>query len=306
MPTSCPKCLRENADGATTCTGCGLIFANYDPEAATRLRAERAAHHAAAARSRNALMLAGGLLLAGLAGVAWWTNRPDPYAVAAPTDAARSRFSGQALDYAGSGAELRLVDINGGERAIGRIEAGGRFRFELPSDLAPLAPPSWLTGSPPGDPTTWNARQREFDRLRKTPEYQASVDLYGLGAGEGWRTIASEPSGLVAARYGVIYVGPGDERGDLIASNSDHRGMAMPGDHMLVFVHANRAGRVDGEALRLSTFGAEVANPWKLDLQPGWNVVLSRQLADLNTLEYVTTDTPRDLQWRTLDPRTLR
>jgi hypothetical protein len=306
MSNPCPKCRRENPAGAETCAGCALIFANYDPHAVAQLRADRAARRAEAARSRNGLLLVGTLLLAGLAGGAWWSSRPDPYAFAAPPDVAGTVFDGKALDYHGPGAELRLVDVDGGEQVVGRLAADGSFRFRLPADVAPLPLPSWLASATPGDPAQWNERQRRFDEYRRTPMFRHSLALRGLGAGDAWRTLTMAPDDLVAARFGVIYVGSGSERGDLIATNSDLRGIAGPGDQMLVLIHANRAGRVEGIAERLNGFGAEVGNPWTLDLHAGWNLVLSRQLGDYMTLEYVSGELPDDLQWRALDPRTLR
>lgn len=306
MSTHCPKCGCAKPVGAEACAGCGLIFAKFDPDAAQRLRTERLARQADSARARKGLLVAGVLLMAAIAGGGWWISRPDPYAATAPVDVARSAFSGQALGYAGPGAELRLADVHGGERTVGRIDPDGRFRFDLPADMPPVPLPPLMSDAPPaGDPSTWNDGQRRWAEERLTPAFRTIVALHGLGVADGWRALSRSTDDLIVSRFGVIYVGAA-ERGDLIASNSDHRGIALPGDHLLVLVHANRSGRIEGVANHVNAFGVEVGNRWTLDLRAGWNLAICRQARDLMTLEYVTVALPDDLRWRTIDPRTLQ
>jgi hypothetical protein len=298
---SCPKCGAARPDAATLCPACGLVFAHYDPAAQARQREAREAARAGAARSRRAvsLVLAAAFvaLLAGL----WWFGRTPAQAFVAPTGEGRV-FGGLAHDYAGSGAELYLVQGGHTVQAIGRIEKGGRFRFELPArlTLSRLTPTmvQQLKNMAPG-PSATNDRNRE--RIARWPAQPESA-VHGLHAGDGWSELSVEPLEMNVARYGVAY-GDQDGHGDLFAANAEMGRIALPGQAMVVLVYADRAGRVRGKAHALNAFGAEVENRWELELRPGWNLVTSEQNDDMATLSYRSGRLPDDLEWWTLAGR---
>jgi hypothetical protein len=297
----CPKCGAASADGAATCAACGLVFANYDPAAQARLRQARETVRAEAARSRRAMSLvlaaAFVVLLAGL----WWFGRTPAQAFVAPTGEGRL-FSGLAHDYAGAGAELYLVQGGHTVQAIGRIERGGRFRFELPGrlSLSRLTPTMvlQLRNMGPG-PSATNDRNRE--RIARWPAQPESA-VHALYAGDGWSDLSVEPLEMNVARYGVAYGGQ-DGHGDLFAANAEMGRIALPGQAMVVLVYADRAGRVRGDAHSLNAFGAEVKNRWELELRPGWNLVTSEQNDDMATLSYRSGRLPDGLEWWTLAGR---
>ena len=259
----CPKCGAASPDGAATSPACGLVFANFDPAAQARQREAREAARAEAARSRRAMSLGlAAALLALLAGL-WWSGRTPAQAFVAPTGDGRI-FGGLAHGYVGAGAELYLVQGGQTVQAIGRIERGGHFRFELPA----------------------------------RPESA----VHALYAGDGWSELSVEPLEMNIARYGVAYGNP-SEHGDLFAANAEMGRVALPGQAMVVLVYADRAGRMRGNAHALNAFGAEVENRWELELRPGWNLVTSEQTADMATLAYRSGRLPDGLEWWTLAGR---
>lgn len=300
----CPKCQALNADGSSTCIACGLIFARYDPQAQARVLAEhrmrRAAEREASDDARRAGWIIGAVvLLFAAAGIAW-TLRTVPQQYSPP---AGTTFSGFAHEYAGAGAELMLVGNEEPGVPVGRIEADGSFRFELPASMElPRIPPALVAQAAEfalADPAK-GAEQRANLQLHFSTAESA---VRRLGAGMGWSELEVLPRDMNVGRYGVVYQSPG-ERGDLFASNSDLKRVALPGEHMLVLVYADRAGSVRGVAQAMNAFGVEVPNAWELTLEPGWNLVISEQTANLGRLAYRTGPTPDDLEWYAIDPRT--
>ena len=296
---TCPKCGAARPDASAACAACGLVFANYDPAAQARRSAEREAARRAAARSRRAVSLVLALGLVALVAGLWWFGRTPAQAFAAPTQGGRV-FAGLAHDYAGEGAELYLVQGGHTVQAIGRIEKGGRFRFELPAQLTlprlPVTMQQLAKGIAAG-PGSDALRER----VARWPSQPESA-VHGLHAGDGWSGLDVAPLEMNAARYGVVY-GNESEHGDLFAANARMGRIALPGQAMVVLVYADRAGRVQGDAHSLNAFGAEVKNRWELDLRPGWNLVTSEQTADMATLRYRSGRLPADLEWWTLAGR---
>lgn len=297
----CPKCGAASPDGAATCPACGLVFANFDPAAQARQREAREAARAEAARSRRAMSLGlAAALLALLAGL-WWSGRTPAQAFVAPTGDGRI-FGGLAHGYVGAGAELYLVQGGQTVQAIGRIERGGHFRFELPArlPLSRLTPTMELQLKNMGpEPSATNDRNRE--RIARWPARPESA-VHALYAGDGWSELSVEPLEMNIARYGVAYGNP-SEHGDLFAANAEMGRVALPGQAMVVLVYADRAGRMRGNAHALNAFGAEVENRWELELRPGWNLVTSEQTADMATLAYRSGRLPDGLEWWTLAGR---
>lgn len=236
-------------------------------------------------------------LLSGL----WWFGRTPAQAFSPPSGAGRV-FAGLAHDFDGNGASLYLVKGGHTVQAIGRIEAGGRFRFELPerlslSRLTPMMEQYLKSGS--GS----TAGMSESNRLRfaRWPTQPESA-VHALHAGEGWSELSVEPLEMNLARYAVAYAD--DARyGDLFAANGGMGAIALPGQAMVVLVYADRAGRMSGKAHTLNAFGADVVNRWDLDLQAGWNLVTSEQTGDMATLSYRSGPLPDDLEWWTLAGR---
>lgn len=298
---SCPKCGAARPDAAATCAACGLVFANYDPAAQARRREARETARADAARSRRMFSMVVAIAFLAFVAALWWSGRTPAEAFASPTNGGRV-FAGLAHDYEGDGAELYLVQRGHTVQAIGRIEKGGRFRFELPAQLPlPRLPPmmqQWAktVGDRPGE-----ANDRLRERLARWPTLPESA-VHGLDAGDGWKDLGVEPLAMNAARYGVVY-GTDTAHGDLFAANAEMGPVALPGQAMLVLVYADRAGRVQGRAQTLNAFGAEVENHWELELQAGWNLVVSEQNADMATLAYRSGRLPDDLEWWTLAGR---
>lgn len=231
----------------------------------------------------------------------WWFGRTPAQAFTPPTEGGRV-FAGLAHGFGGGGAPLHLVKGGHTVQVIGRIEAGGRFRFELPdrlslSRLTPMMEQHLKTGS--GSTAGMSESNRE--RFARWPTQPESA-VHALHAGEGWSDLSVVPLEMNIARYAVAYAD--DARyGDLFAANDEMGVIALPGQAMVVLVYADRAGRMSGKAHALNAFGAEVANRWDLDLQAGWNLVTSEQVGDMATLSYRSGPLPDDLEWWTLAGR---
>jgi hypothetical protein len=300
----CPVCHAPLADGSTTCGACGLVVARYDPEAHARVVARRQAklaseHAVLLAARRNVALVAGFvMLLAALAVV--WRSRDVPQQFSPP---AGQVFGGIAHEYAGAGATLLLVGAEMPAVPVGRIEPDGRFRFELPAvvDL-PRIPPAMLAQAAEYERMDVESGARHRAQVESRYATPASA-VRRLAAGAGWNALQVTPGDINVGRFGIVYDAPG-ERGDLFPANSAMEGIAVPGDHMLVFVHADRDGTVRGEAIATNAFGVEVPNAWDLTLRKGWNLVISEQTAHPGRLAYRSGPLPDDLEWYAIDPRT--
>lgn len=302
----CPKCQVVNPSSAPVCEGCGLIFARYDAGAQARVEAarrasERTRRQDARRLHRFAWVVAGTALAAILLGV-WWKGRPTPQDFAAPQGNAHR---GIAHEFAGDGADLVLVSAEGPVQVIGRIDRGGAFSFELPASLdLPRVPDEARL---PPDAKFRNDQERAVIEQRMAAR-AASYDhpaaaVRRLHAGDGWQSLEVQPAALNVGRYAIAYQGPGGS-GMLVASNTDLQGIALPGDHVLAFVYADRAGTVRGTAIATNAMGLEVPNDWSLALKPGWNLVTSEQTANLARIAYRSGAVPGDLAWYAIDPRT--
>lgn len=236
-----------------------------------------------------------------LASGLWWFGRTPAQAFNPPTGGGRV-FTGLAHDFDGGGAPLHLVKGGHTVQEIGRIEAGGRFRFELPARLSLSRLTSMMEQHlKSGGGSTAGMSDSNRERFARWPTQPESA-VHALHAGEGWSELSVEPLEMNIARYAVAYAD--DARyGDLYAANDEMGAIALPGQAMVVLVYADRAGRMRGKAHTLNAFGAEVANRWELELQAGWNLVTSEQAGDLATLRYRSGPLPVDLQWWTLAGR---
>ena len=234
------------------------------------------------------------------AGIGWFGRTPAQ-AFSLPTGGGRI-FTGLAHDYSGSGAALYLVKGGQTVQAVGRIEAGGRFRFELPARLSLSRLTSMMEQHlKSGGGSVAGMSESNRERFARWPTQPESA-VHALHAGDGWSVLSVEPLQMNIARYAVAYAGDA-EHGDLFAANDRMGRIATPGQAMVVLVHADRAGRMRGKAHALNAFGAEVTNSWDLDLQAGWNLVTSEQVGDMATLRYRSGPLPDDLQWWTLAGR---
>ena len=246
-----------------------------------------------------------GLVLAALVALAglglWWAGRAPLQAYAPPLGEGRE-FAGFAHGYEGAGADLVLVQGGQTGATVGRIEAGGRFRFVLPAQM----PTPRLTramelqlhymGDAGGETNDANRA-----RIAAWPKQPASA-VHGLHAGDGWAGLSVEPLEMNVVRHAVAYI-EGQQSGDLFAANGEPGRIADAGDAMLVFVYADRAGRVRGKAATTNAFGQPVLHDWALDLQAGWNVVTSEQAPDLASLTYRSGPVPEGFEWWTLAGR---
>lgn len=303
---NCPKCHAANRPTEAICEGCGLVFARYDAGAQARADAARRARDRAerqdASRLRRFALVAAGTALAAILLGVWWNGRPTPQDFAAPHG---NTHRGVAHEYAGEGADLVLVNAEGPVQVIGRIHRGGRFEFALPDDLALPRVPREATLPPDAKFRNEQERaviERRMAALAASYEGPAAA-VRRLHAGDGWQTLEVQPAALNVGRYAIAYEGPGGS-GMLVASNSDLAGIALPGDHVLAFVYADRAGTVRGAAVATNALGMTVPNDWDLKLQPGWNLVTSEQTGNLARIAYRAGDVPDDLAWYAIDPRT--
>lgn len=255
-----------------------------------------------AARQRGASR---GPVLAALVALAalllWWNGRTPLQAYAPPLGEGRE-FAGFAHGYQGAGADLVLVQGGQTGATVGRLDAGGRFRFVLPAQM----PTPRLTramelqlhymGDAGGETNDANRA-----RIAAWPSLPESA-VHGLHAGDGWAELSVEPLEMNVVRHAVAYI-EGQRSGDLFAANGEPGRIADAGDAMLVFVYADRAGRVRGKAATTNAFGQPALHAWTLDLQAGWNVVTSEQAPDLASLTYRTGPVPAGFEWWTLAGR---
>lgn len=184
-----------------------------------------------------------------------------------------------------------------GEAPIGHVDESGHFSVTLPASVSwPRLPEEasrqieWIGKSDPEQA----ARLREkAEAALETPE----LAIHGLGAGEYWEELHVEPTGLNAGRFGIVLRDGDRPVGDLVASNADPARFPIPGQHMLVWVYADRAGSVEGIANKLNALSSPEPRSWKLDLRPGWNAVTS-QSEGPGVLNYMTQPIDEDLAWR--------
>jgi len=211
----------------------------------------------------------------------------------------------QIAEYAGDGADLVLVSAEGPVQVIGRIHRGGAFSFELPASLDLSRVPNEARLPPDAKFRSDQERaviERRMAAMAASYDHPAAA-VRRLHAGDGWQSLEVQPAALNVGRYAIAYQAPGGS-GMLVASNTDLHGIALPGDHVLAFVYADRAGTVRGTAIATNAMGLEVPNDWSLALQPGWNLVTSEQTANLARIAYRSGAVPGDLAWYAIDPRT--
>lgn len=259
----------------------------------------RAARQPPSGAARATLLAAAAALVAlGL----WWIGRASPQAYAPPTDGGRA-FSGVAAGYEGPGARLLLVQGGQTGDTVGRLEADGRFHFVLPGQVPTprLTRAMALQLDYMGDAggATNEANRARIAAWPATPESA----VHGLQAGDGWVGLSVEPLEMNVVRQAIAYLGDDGRYGDLVVAKGEPGRVALAGDAMLVFVYADRPGRVRGKASTVNAFGQPVLHDWDLRLQAGWNVVTSEQAPDLSSLAYRSGPVPAGFEWWVLPAR---
>lgn len=190
--------------------------------------------------------------------------RRDPHApqgLSATALGETAEIGGHAAGYAEMALGAGEIELVGKSQRfpVGTIDTDGRFRIHLPGDV--------------GFPGVEDPRGEAWS------SFIAPVDQ--IVGPQQWGKVEAEPAGLRLASFSLAYRSRdrySRRSGEIMLTDTDPDRRTRAGEMAVIWLWADRDGRLDGEAQVYDGQYNLVMSPWKIDVRRGWNLVASRAL----------------------------